>query len=120
MALLARRYGKRRLVLVAMLALATVFGGVTFLGAPLAPVPNLLQLFGGVSVISMPMSALGMLPNACLADIVVHDALSTGQSNEGMCVARRQSNARHLRSSPPPLAPALGPIEAHRVGSHAI
>ena len=88
-ALLAQRFGKRRLVLLAMLALGLVFVGVTFLGAPLAPIPPLLQLFSGVAVTSMPMAALGMLPNACLADIVVHDALRTGQSNEGLFFAAR-------------------------------
>ena len=88
-AVLARRLGKKRLVLSAMLVLALVFVGVAFAGAPLAPIPTALQLFGGVAVISVPLSALGMLPNACLADIVVHDALSSGQSNEGMFFAAR-------------------------------
>ena len=88
-ALLARRFGKKRLVLLAMLILAIVFIAVSFLGQPLLPVPPMVQLFGGLAVISVPLSALGMLPNACLADIVVHDALRTGQSNEGMFFAAR-------------------------------
>ena len=88
-ALLARRFGKKRLVLLAMLVLAIVFIAVSFLGQPLLPVPPMVQLFGGLAVISVPLSALGMLPNACLADIVVHDALRTGQSNEGMFFAAR-------------------------------
>ena len=53
------------------------------------PIPPLVQLFGGLAVISVPLSVLWMLPNACLADIVVHDALRTGQSNEGMFFAAR-------------------------------
>lgn len=87
-AVLARRFGKKRLVLTSMLALAIVFVGVAFAGTPLG-LSSVTQLFCGVAVISVPLSALGMLPNACLADIVVHDALKTGQSNEGMFFAAR-------------------------------
>ena len=37
----------------------------------------------------MAESDFGILPNACLADIVVHDALRSGKSNEGMFFAAR-------------------------------
>ena len=86
---LAGRYGKKRLVLGAMLLLSACFCAVGFLGDPLSPLPPALQLFGGVAFLSVPLSAMGMLPNACLADIVVHDALRTGQSTEGMFFGAR-------------------------------
>ena len=37
----------------------------------------------------MAESDFGIPPNACLADIVVHDALRSGKSNEGMFFAAR-------------------------------
>ena len=86
---LARRFGKKRLILAAMAALASIFIAVAFAGQPVGYIPATAQLFGGVALISVPMSALGMLPNACLADIVVHDQLRSGQSNEGLFFAGR-------------------------------
>ena len=51
--------------------------------------PSLAQIFVMAPVASLPLCILGMLPNAVLADITVHDALLTGLSNEGMFFAAR-------------------------------
>ena len=88
-AILAAKFGKKRLIISAMLFLALIFTSVYFLGAPMLPMPPLAQLFMLPALISLPIAVLGMLPNACLADITVHDALRTGQSNEGMFFAAR-------------------------------
>ena len=72
-----------------MLVLAIVFIAVSFLGQPLLPVPPMVQLFGGLAVISSAFIRLGHAAKRMPRRRVVHDALRTGQSNEGMFFAAR-------------------------------
>jgi len=84
-----RRHGKKRLTLLSMLMLAAMFSAIFFAGEPLFFVPRPLQALAVPLLGAGPICVLGMLPNAILADISVHDALVSGSSNEGMFFAAR-------------------------------
>ena len=88
-AALARRHGKKRLILFALLMQACVFVLVFFLGAPLLPLPPRVQMLALPALLAFSISVMGMLPNAVLAEVAVHDALRTGRSNEGLFFAAR-------------------------------
>ncbi|MEM7111692.1 MAG: MFS transporter [Chloroflexota bacterium] len=84
---LAKKTGKRILVIVAFLSMSVVFVGVYFFGRmPLAPT---VQAYMLVLLYSLPLSFLSVLPNAILADIAEHDALQSGERKEGMFFAAR-------------------------------
>lgn len=83
--LLAKKVGKKPLVVLSFLSMAAVFSGVYFLGT--FPIDGALQAYLLVLRYSIPLAFLGVLPNAILADIAEHDALSSGQPKEGMFVA---------------------------------
>ena len=76
-----------------MLFLVGCFSLFFFLGAPLLPLSPMVQLFAVPVLASFPIAVLGMLPNAVLADIAVHDAQQTGTSNQGMFFAVRSKPA---------------------------
>jgi GPH family glycoside/pentoside/hexuronide:cation symporter len=85
--MLAKRYGKKRLIRSAFLMLGIVYCFITILG--LVPIPPLVQAFG-VSILSgIPMAFLAVLPNAVLGDIARIDAEQTGDAQEGMFYAGR-------------------------------
>lgn len=84
---LAKKTGKRVLVIGAFLSMSIVFLGVYFFGRlPLAPSAQAYLL---VLLYSLPLSFLSVLPNAILADIAEHDALQSGERKEGMFFAAR-------------------------------
>ncbi len=84
---LAKKVGKRILVVGAFLAMSVVFVGVYFFGnLPLAPTAQAYTL---VVLYSVPLAFLSVLPNAVLADIAEHDALKSGERKEGMFFAAR-------------------------------
>ncbi|MBR30569.1 MAG: MFS transporter [Spirochaetaceae bacterium] len=85
--LLARKFGKRILVLSSFGFYAFVFLYVFFMG-PL-PIPPLAQ--GMILAVSaaVPNAFLGILQNAVLADIAEHDAYKTGIKQEGMYFGAR-------------------------------
>ena len=83
--ILARKVGKKILVVISFLAMSVVFSGIFFLGR--FPIPGGTQAYLLVLLYSLPLAFLGVLPNAILADIAEHDALKTGQSKEGMFFA---------------------------------
>ncbi len=85
--ILAKKTGKRILVIVAFLSMSVVFMGVYFFGRlPLAPTAQAYML---VLLYSLPLSFLSVLPNAILADIAEHDALQSGERKEVMFFAAR-------------------------------
>jgi len=85
--LLARRIGKKPLIVVAFLWMSVIFFGVYFLGwMPLSPT---LQAYALIVLYAIPIAFLGVLPNAVLGDIAEHDAQRTGQRLEGMFFAAR-------------------------------
>lgn len=85
--MLAKRYGKKRLIRVSFLMLGVVYCLITGLGQ--IPLPPLVQAFG-VSILSgIPTAFLAVLPNAVLGDIARIDAEQTGDAQEGMFYAGR-------------------------------
>ncbi len=84
---LARKSAKKPLVTMAFLWMGIVFISTFFLGK--FPVSNEIQAYGLIIMLAIPISFLGILPNAILADIADHDALKSGVNQEGMYFAAR-------------------------------
>lgn len=85
---LAKRVGKKILVVGAFFLMSGVFALIYFLGNGI-PLSNMAQAYLIVLVYAVPLAFLGVLPNAILADIATHDALETGKPKEGMYFAAR-------------------------------
>jgi GPH family glycoside/pentoside/hexuronide:cation symporter len=85
--LLARRLGKKPLIVVSFFWMSIIFFGVFFLGR--MPLPPLVQAYTLIVLYAIPIAFLGVLPNAVLADIAEHDAMHTGERLEGMFFAAR-------------------------------
>ncbi len=84
---LARKVGKKPLIVIAFFWMSVIFFGVYFLGR--LPVAPSTQAFTLIVLYAIPIAFLGVLPNAVLGDIAEHDALHTGQKLEGMFFAAR-------------------------------
>ena len=81
----AKRFGKKPLVLLAFGVLSLIFVTIFFLGKlPFSPTMQMAIL---VCCASFPLAALGILPNAILADIAQKDTEETGENHEGMFFA---------------------------------
>ena len=81
---------KKRIVIAALALLAIVLALIFFLGWPGAEsVPPVAQIAVVAALAAVPLAVLGVLPNACLADVAVHHGLRTGQKVEGMYFAAR-------------------------------
>uniref|UniRef100_A0A7C1JVY7 MFS transporter n=1 Tax=Caldilinea aerophila TaxID=133453 RepID=A0A7C1JVY7_9CHLR len=85
--LLARRLGKKPLIVVSFFWMSVIFFGVFFLGR--MPLPPVVQAYTLIVLYAIPIAFLGVLPNAVLADIAEHDAMHTGERLEGMFFAAR-------------------------------
>lgn len=82
---LSKRIGKKPLVIFSFALLSLIFALIFFLGKiPLSP--N-VQVYTLVICASFPLAALGILPNAILAEIAEKDAIETGDNGEGMFFA---------------------------------
>ncbi|MEJ7560707.1 MAG: MFS transporter [Pedobacter sp.] len=81
----SKRFGKKRLVLSAFVVLSLIFITIYFLGK--LPFPPAIQMLILVVLASFPLAALGILPNAILADIAQQDTAETGENHEGMFFA---------------------------------
>lgn len=84
---LAKRVGKKPLVIVSFLVMAGVFGNVIVLGR--LDIDSTLQAYLLMLVYSLPLAFLSILPVAVLADIAEWDASLTGERKEGMFYAAR-------------------------------
>lgn len=85
--ILAKKFGKKPLITVAFFWMGAVFALIYFMGnLPFGPEA---QAYVFVFGMSLPVSFLGVLPNAVLADIAGHDAKITGVKQEGMFFAAR-------------------------------
>ncbi len=84
---LARRWQKKGLVVIAFLAMSVIFLAIYFLGR--LPVDPAAQAYAVILTYAVPLAFLGILPNAILADIAHHDSLKTGEPKEGMYFAAR-------------------------------
>lgn len=85
--LLAKRIGKKPLMIGAFVWMAVVFLGVLWLGS--LSIDVVAQAYGLILLLSVPVAFLGVLPFATLSDIAEFDARTTGESQEGIFVAAR-------------------------------
>lgn len=85
--ILAARLGKKWLVVGAFFWMGVVFLGVIQLGH--WPLAAMGQAYALTVLLAVPISFLGVLPNAILADIAEHDARQSGIRQEGMFFAAR-------------------------------
>jgi GPH family glycoside/pentoside/hexuronide:cation symporter len=83
---LVARGTKARVFRLAMATLAVLLPGLAFAGALPGP-PPLAQGALYVALLGLPMSALFVLPNPILADVVDDDYLRSGMRREGMYYA---------------------------------
>lgn len=84
---LAKRWGKKRLVTFAFLFFACAFALTAFVG--LFGIPGVVWGVVVAVMAAIPMAILGILPQAVVADIAEADALSTGEARQGMFYAAR-------------------------------
>jgi glycoside/pentoside/hexuronide:cation symporter, GPH family len=84
---LAKRVGKKYLVVGAMVILGLVFIGVYLLGKP--DIDPKVQIFSLIAIAAIPMAALNILPNAILAEIIQKDSTETGVNKEAIYFAVR-------------------------------
>lgn len=87
--LIARRTGKKKMIIGAFIIFSVVFAATSLFGLPWVPLSltaqgYLLAVLGG-----LPLAAFGILPNAIVADIAEHDALKTGSHREGIYYGAR-------------------------------
>jgi glycoside/pentoside/hexuronide:cation symporter, GPH family len=81
----AHTRGKKALVLFSFAMLAVIFIAIYFLGK--FPVSAKEQVYTLVLFAAFPLAALGILPNAILAEIAEQDTIATGENREGMFFA---------------------------------
>jgi glycoside/pentoside/hexuronide:cation symporter, GPH family len=72
-------------VLLSFAILGVIFAMIYFLGR--FPVSPKVQVYTMVLCAAFPLAALGILPNAILAEIAEKDANTTGEKREGMFFA---------------------------------
>ena len=85
--ILAKKLGKKKLVISAF-----VFFSLVFLFTAFAGKLGLPKMVNGIAIAvlaSIPMAVLGILPQAIVADVAQADGIKTGESREGMFFAAR-------------------------------
>jgi GPH family glycoside/pentoside/hexuronide:cation symporter len=82
---LSKKIGKKPLVLFSFGLLSLIFVAIYFLGK--FHISAYIQVYALVLGASFPLAALGILPNAILAEIAQDDAKETGENREGMFFA---------------------------------
>ena len=85
--LLAKRFGKKKLLIFAFCMFIAVYTFGAFLGS--LPISETMQAYLLVILASIPMAVFGILPNVVIADIAEYDAQSTGVRREGMFFGTR-------------------------------
>jgi len=83
--IITARFGKKPLVIISFGILSLIFVAIYFLGK--LPFSPQTQIYGMVIGAAFPLAALGILPNAILAEIAEQDAQKTGENREGMFFA---------------------------------
>ena len=85
--LVARKKGKKGLIVASFLLMSVVFLMIYFMGN--VPLGNLTQAYLITVSFAVPLAFVAILPIAVLADIAEHDRLKTGIKQEGMYFAAR-------------------------------
>ena len=84
---LAKRVGKKIIVITSLVLLSFVFLGIYFLGKT-----NLnaqVQIYFLIAFAAIPLASLNILPNAILAEIIEKDSLETNENKEAIYFAVR-------------------------------
>jgi glycoside/pentoside/hexuronide:cation symporter, GPH family len=84
---LAKKIGKKIIVIVSLGLLSLVFLGIYFLGK--ADVNPLLQIYSLIAFAAIPLASLNILPNAILAEIIEKDSEDTHENKEAIYFAVR-------------------------------
>ena len=86
--IIAKKVGKKKLVLVAFFLFAGTYLYTTFLGSGLGISPEAQGYILAIAA-ALPMAIFGILPQAMVADISQSDSIATGENREGMFYAAR-------------------------------
>ncbi|HTF04100.1 MAG TPA: MFS transporter [Bacteroidia bacterium] len=84
---LARKIGKKIIVIVSLLLLSGIFLGIYFLGKP--DIDPTAQIYTLIALAAIPLASLNILPNAILAEIIEKDIEDTGENKEAIYFAVR-------------------------------
>jgi len=87
--LIARRTGKKKLIVVGFIIFTIVFAMTSLFGLPWVPLSLTAQGYLLVTIGAVSLAIFGILPNAIVADIAEHDALKTGSHREGIYYGAR-------------------------------
>lgn len=85
--ILAKKIGKKKLVISSLLLLSVIFLGIYFLGK--VPFDPTMQIFTLITLAAIPLASLNILPNALLAEIIEKDSEETGTNKEAIYFAVR-------------------------------
>lgn len=85
--LLAKKFGKKKLLIFAFCMFVAVYAYGLFLGK--MPISTTVQAYLLVLLGSIPMAIFGILPNVVVADIAEYDAKETGVRREAMFFGTR-------------------------------
>ena len=85
--IIAKKFGKKKLLVVAFCMFIGVYIYGAFLGK--LPLSSQIQAYLLVVFASIPMAIFGILPNVVIADIAEYDARKTGIRREGMFFGTR-------------------------------
>lgn len=84
---LAKKIGKKILVVISFSLLSLVFLGISFLGQ--TDVSPTLQIYSLIVFAAVPLASLNILPNAILAEIIEKDSKETKENKEAIYFAVR-------------------------------
>jgi GPH family glycoside/pentoside/hexuronide:cation symporter len=85
--ILAKKFGKKILVICSLLLLSLIFLGIYFLGKN--SIPPEVQIYTLIGFASIPLASLNILPVALLAEIIEKDGQETGTNKEAIYFAVR-------------------------------
>lgn len=84
---LAKKIGKKRIIVFSLGLLSLIFLGIYFLGK--FPVDPTTQIYALIALASIPLASLNILPNAILAEIIEKDSKETKENKEAIYFAVR-------------------------------
>ncbi len=84
---LAKKVGKKIIVIISLLLLSFVFLGIYFLGK--TTINAQVQIYFLIAFAAIPLASLNILPNAILAEIIEKDSLETNENKEAIYFAVR-------------------------------
>ena len=84
---LAKKIGKKKIVIGSLVLLSGIFLGIYFLGK--FPMDPKTQIYGLIALAAIPLASLNILPNAILAEIIEKDSRDTKENKEAIYFAVR-------------------------------